>query len=74
MATIDVITVAEPQTAAAVSLAKPFAAEVPSSENPVEPLHLIDHPQARTALRLYAILSALYVTYSTRDHRQRLSD
>lgn len=64
MATIDVITVTEPQTAVAVSSTKPFAAEVPSSDNPVEPFHLIDRPQARTAFRLYAILSALYVTYS----------
>lgn len=65
---MDVITVAEPQAAVAASSAKPFAADAPSSENPVEPLHLIDRPQARTALRLYAILSALYVTYSTRHH------
>lgn len=68
MATIDVITVADPQAAVVASSVKPFAAEAPSSEHPVEPLHLIDRPQARTALRLYAILSALYVTYSTREH------
>lgn len=74
MATINLITVPEPQAAVAVSSAKPFTAEVPSNENAAEPLSLLDHPKARTALRLYAILSALYVSYFTRDHRRRLSD
>ncbi|KAL6885757.1 major facilitator superfamily domain-containing protein [Trichoderma evansii] len=59
---MDVITVSEPQAAVAVCLAEPFAAEVNFSENPVEPLNLIDRPKVRTALRLYAILSALYLT------------
>lgn len=62
---MDAIIVSEPQTAVVLCLAEPFAAEVFSSENPIEPLNLIDRPKVRTALRLYAILSALYVSYLT---------
>lgn len=34
---------------------------VPLSDTPITPLDLIEEPQIRTKLRLYAILSALYV-------------
>lgn len=72
---MDIITVSEPQVTVAVSSAEPFAMEVPFSDRPVEPLNLIDRPKVRTTLRLYAILSALYViTWSTRDHWRRPSN
>lgn len=63
---MDIITASEPQVALAVSSATLLAAETPSSGNPIAPLNLIDRPKARTTLRLYAILSALYVIYPTR--------
>lgn len=63
---MDVITVSEPQVAVAVSSAELFAAKASSTENPAEPLNLEDPPKVRTTLRLYAILSALYVSFSTR--------
>jgi hypothetical protein len=66
METLDVITAAEPQAAIAASSVKSFAVDIASNENAVEPLDVIDRPKVRTALRLYAILSALYVNYSTR--------
>ncbi|KAK7995221.1 hypothetical protein PG990_013994 [Apiospora arundinis] len=42
-------------------LAGPPAAGVPPSTAPIEPLDLIEGPKVRTKLRLYAILSALYL-------------
>ena len=61
--TMDTITASEPQVVLAGSSAELLAAEVPPSDNPIEPLNLIDNPKVRTKLRLYAILSALYVAY-----------
>lgn len=50
---MDIITASEPQV---------VLAEVPPSKPiGIEPLDLIDSPKVRTTLRLYAILSALYV-------------
>lgn len=60
---MDIITAAEPPKAMA-QVGSP--AELPSAEpspidNPIEPLELTEVLPARTKLRLYAILSALYV-------------
>ena len=55
--TMDItsITASDPQVVLAKSSAAP--------DNPIESLDLIDSPKVRTKLRLYAILSALYVAY-----------
>ncbi|TVY40523.1 MFS-type transporter [Lachnellula occidentalis] len=62
---MDIITTSKPQVVHAGSSAKPLAAEIPHNDNPIpiEPLDLItsNSPKVRTKLRLYAILSALYL-------------
>ncbi|TVY91452.1 MFS-type transporter [Lachnellula willkommii] len=60
--TMDIITASEPQVELTGPSAKPLAAEVPPDNTiPIEPLDLIESPKVRTKLRLYAILSALYL-------------
>ncbi|TVY13606.1 MFS-type transporter [Lachnellula arida] len=60
--TMDIITASEPPVELTGPSAKPLAAEVPPDNTiPIEPLDLIESPKVRTKLRLYAILSALYL-------------
>lgn len=47
-------------------LAEPPSVGVPPSTIPAEPLELVEGPKVRTKLRLYAILSALYVSEASR--------
>lgn len=62
---MDIITASEPPLVHAGFPAELPAAEVPPSDIPIEPLDLIESPKVRTKLRLYAILSALFVAYPT---------
>lgn len=57
--TTDDITVVE----SAIAGAGPPPTDLPHNEPIIEPLDLLENPNARTKLRLYAILVALYVHY-----------
>jgi hypothetical protein len=63
--TMDIITASEPPLVHAAFPAEIPAAETPPIDIPIESLDLIESPKVRTKLRLYAILSALYVAYPT---------
>jgi hypothetical protein len=59
---MDTITTSEPSTKRDELLAEPTPPEVPPNGIPiVQSLNLEESPEGRTKLRLYAILSGLYV-------------
>jgi len=64
---MDIITASKPQSVLDEPSAIPLAAKVPPRDNPIptEPVDFMDsdNPKVRTKLRLYSILSALYVAY-----------
>jgi hypothetical protein len=56
--TMNITKTSEPPTVPAGLPADP-----PATDAPIVPLDLEESPKVRTKLRLYTILSALYVTY-----------
>jgi len=69
---MDIITHAEPPLVQTGSPPELSATELSPSDIPIEPLDLIESPKVRTKLRLYAILSALYVHSLPRHGIQRI--
>jgi hypothetical protein len=68
----DIITTSEPPMKRAEMSAEPPPAEVAPSGIPiVQSLNLEDRPEERTKLRLYAILSGLYVKSPTHPYLQQ---
>lgn len=60
------ITTAEPHLVLTGASAEQGTAEISLRENAAESLDLTESPKVRTRLRLYAILSALYVSTPAR--------
>jgi hypothetical protein len=61
--TLDITPASEPPLVHAGLPAELPAATVPPSDKPIAPLDLEESPKLRTKLRLYIILTALYVAY-----------
>jgi hypothetical protein len=63
--TLDIIKASEPPLVHAGLPVELPATTVPPSDIPIAPLDLEENPKRRSKLRLYIILSALYVAYSS---------
>jgi hypothetical protein len=63
--TLEITKASEPPLVQDGLPAEPPATTVPPSDIPIAPLDLEGSPKLRTQLRLYIILTALYVGYSS---------
>ena len=63
--TMEIAIAAEPALINAGIPAEFTAMETPRNDNPIQPLDMVENPKVRSKLRLWAILSALYVMTPT---------